>query len=150
VDNRQSPANLPLDAVLPPPGATRNDKRITERLITNKSLIEVRAIVGTRFAQIESKFSQETLSYKSSQMEYVRVSLTPIDSGFVMAVDHNYGKPSPWNPVFNIVGFGLIWYFLNIWVAAALLVLGLVMMAREKFNFERIEECVNNLKNEIA
>jgi len=150
VEKAHAPFNPPQEVVLPPPGTARNDKRITERLITDKSLEEVRSIVGSRFAQIQPKFSQETLSYKSSQMDYMRASITPIEGGYVIAVDHNYGKPSPWGPVFNIVGFGLIWYFLNVWVAAALLVLGLVMMVREKFSFERIEECVNNLKNEIA
>lgn len=146
----QAPSKPPLEPPLPPPGTTRHDKRITERLTTDKSLDEVTSIVARRFAQIQPKFSQETLSYKSSQLEFVRVSLTPIDGGYVMAVDHNYGKPSPWGPAFNIVGFGLIWYFLNIWAAAALLVFGLILMAREKFTYERIEDCVNNLRNEFA
>jgi len=150
VEKAQAPSNPPQEVALPSPGTARNDKRITERIITNKSLEEVRSIVCSRFTQIQPKFSKETLSYNSSQMDYVRVSIAPIEAGYVIAIDHNYCKPSPWGPVFNIVGFGLIWYFLNIWVTAALLVLGLVMMAREKFSFERIDECVNNLKNEIA
>jgi len=140
------------EAALPPPGTARYDKRITERLITEKSLEEVRAIVGSRFAQIQPKFSVETLSYKNSQMESVRVSINPMEGGYLMAVDHNYPPPtsSHWGTLFEFVGFGLIWYFLNIWVALGALVLGLILMANQKFTFGRIEECINNLKNEIA
>lgn len=141
---------LQQEVVLPPLRTGRHDKRIIEHLITRKPVDEVRKIVGSRFAQIQPKFSPETLTYKSPQRDYVRVTLNPIDGGYVMAVDHNYAKTSRWSPLFNIVGFGLIWYFTNIWVALGGIVLGLIIMAREKFTFGRIEDCVKNLKNEIA
>jgi hypothetical protein len=140
---------------VPKAGSDLLKHRITERFRTDRTITEIKELIGEQFHVHHKKFSPSELTSTTSGLTFIKVHVSKQGDDCLIVVDHNMPKTtgSPVGAVIVLTILAiLVWMLISGWLVFAVIAFGIWVqhLNRTQFTEDKMEAVLKSIRDQCS